>query len=800
MDFGPKYNPNPGEIVSRHSSTIWRDVRESIMAATDRIATPIELDPVLLQSGPGQEQDADDAGLCERCRHFDIQAFARSDNRTRGYMLRDVEFAATHAGDDGVTVGCAFCSLLLSSVKDVERPKDSTEWELNVFRFPIDNDPSMYVHMTVHNTEPTTRSPTPGLRANRLRAAIADRFSEVMNVSGYELCLVADSESPAARRNDITGRYLGSDPGSDAHFDTIQAWIRDCESHPRCKQTVSGRAIDAYQAELPARCIELSARGSDIVARVISTEGMRGSYITLTHRWNLETERCKTTAANCDQRQRGLDLRHLPRLFTDVFAIAARLGVGYIWIDSLCIIQDGDGGADWKKEAPRMAQYYQHSLFTVAGTMEDMDNGLLQPYSEDDSPWGHGMLVRLPYRDRTSEQAGHFFVYRRQVPVVNDYWATVRESILFRRGWILQEWLLSKRLLWYTPKGLFFECYTDGPRTEYQERVLVENAQSDLRAQLQLKGSFAPDNIGILDFWYRTIELYSSCNLTKPDKDRILAVAGLSKEVGPILADRMRETAVDGVHHETYLAGLWLRDLHHGLLWEEDHSALPWTIAVDEAPTWSWASLMMLVRWPDKDNEAQKALQVIGLCQTRQDGVHHRPEYTIERGRWAVQRPHGHTAARRAPFDPTNMFACLHIRGRLSTVHVRGYLGTEGNTRAATATAYSTRPPSDQWRALCSPTRPEVIAGWASAERLRTNEGDAICADAGTAVQVLHVSTRFVRSGFLLKRKDRVLDVLLVEEIDATNYVFRRLGVGRIFDRDLITELEKAKECVIQFV
>ncbi|KAH6855075.1 hypothetical protein B0I37DRAFT_401923 [Chaetomium sp. MPI-CAGE-AT-0009] len=768
------------------------------MAAPNRIANPIELDPVLLQ--PGQEQDAD-AGLCDRCRHFDIQAFAQSDNRTRGYMLRDVKFAATtHADDDDV--GCAFCSLLLSSVQDVEIPKDTTEWEMNVFRFPIDNDPTMYVHMTVDNTDPTTRpSPTPGLRANRLRAAIADRFSEVMNPSGHELCLVADSDSLAATGNDITGRYLGSDPGSDAHFDTIQAWIRGCESHPKCKQTVSGRAIDAYQAELPARCIALSAHGSGIVARLIPTEGMRGSYTTLTHRWNLETERCKTTAANCDQRRQGLDLRGLPRLFTDVFAISARLGVGYVWIDSLCIIQDGDGGADWKKEAPMMAQYYQHSLFTVAGTMKEMDNGLLQPYSEDDSPWGPNMLVRLPYRDRTGEQAGHFFVYRRQVPVVNDYWATVRESILFRRGWILQEWLLSKRLLWYTPKGLFFECHTDGARTEYQERVLAENAQSDLRAQLQLKASFYFDNIGILGFWYRTIELYSSCDLTKPDKDRILAVAGLAKEVGRILADRTGEAVVDGVHHETYLSGLWLLDLHHGLLWEEDHSAPPWTTAVDTAPSWSWASLMMPVRWPDKDTEGQKGLHVTGLCLTPQGGIPHRPEYTIERGRWAVQRPHGHTAAaQRAPFDPTNMFACLHIRARLCTVHVRGYLGAEGNAKAAAATAYSTRPPSDRWRALCSPARPEVIAGWASAERLRANEGDAICADAGMAVQVLHVSTRFVRSGFLLKRKDRVLDVLLVEEIDARNHVFRRLGIGRIFDKGLITELETTKECDIQFV
>lgn len=567
------------------------------MAATDSITNPIELDPVHSQPEQQEEENVD-AELCARCRNFDIQAFARSENRTRGYTLRDVQSAATDAGG-GDGLGCAFCSLLFRSVEKVERPKDSTEWELNPFRFPIDNDPAMYVHMVPCQdnviTDPKTRSlrppqpgssvpsssasttfvpasSKPGLKANRLRVAIADRFSEVMNASEHELCLVADADSPAARSNDITGRYLGTEPSSKAHFDTIDAWVENCKSqHPKCTQTVSGVPIDLNRAELPARCIQLSERGSNIVAQLAATEGMRGKYITVTHRWNEEAEGCKTTDDNLRLKQEHIDLLTLPRLFRDVFAIALKLGVHHVWIDSLCIIQSGDQGADWRKEAPRMAQYYQHSLFTVAGTMQDMKNGLLQPYSEDAAPWGPNStlgLVRLPYRDRTrGEQAGHFFVYRRQVPVVDDYWATVRKSNLFTRGWILQEWLLSKRLVWYTPRGLFLECHTDGPRTEYQERILAENAQPHLRSQLQLKGSFYFDNIDILDFWYKTIEHYSSCELSYPNKDRIEAVAGLAKEVGRVLANRAREAVVDGVHHETYLAGLWLRGLHHGLLW-----------------------------------------------------------------------------------------------------------------------------------------------------------------------------------------------------------------------------------------
>ncbi|KAH8749111.1 hypothetical protein F5883DRAFT_353787, partial [Diaporthe sp. PMI_573] len=73
--------------------------------------------------------------------------------------------------------------------------------------------------------------------------------------------------------------------------------------------------------------------------RLVSTEGQDGTYITLTHRWNVGTERCKTTVANYSERQEEVDWETLPRLFQDALTIAAELGVQYVWIDSICIIQ-----------------------------------------------------------------------------------------------------------------------------------------------------------------------------------------------------------------------------------------------------------------------------------------------------------------------------------------------------------------------------------------------------------------------------------------------------------------------------
>lgn len=522
------------------------------------------------------------------------------------------------------------------------------------------------------------------------------------------------------------------------------------------------------------------------------TEGQFGAYITLTHRWNQETEDCKTTSSNYNNQRLGREVDTLPQLFQDVFIISKNLAVRYVWIDSLCIIQQGDDGVDWRREAPKMAEYYQFSLLTIAGTMTDMRKGLLCPYPDDVRPWA-SRPVRLPYRDDTGAQKGHFYVFRRKHTLVDDYMTTVRNSSLFQRGWILQEWLLSKRLIWYTPHGLFFECHTNMPSTDGQETISAQLAKGDLPAQLNLKPSFHFTCSSILDFWYHALDLYSACHLTKPS-DRILAMAGLANEVGEILK-RFRHQAENttDAQDEAYLSGLWLRDIHHGLLWEEDHSANSWNTRVTGAPSWSWSSIMTPVKWPERKTDVQQACKITGICLRRRDDKHSIPDIhvttTAQSATPGLQWP---------KFDTTNMSACLHIRGKLCILHVRGYLGTRENLHtAAFSTAYNPIPADCKWRALCTPTMPELIVGWGSLEQLRMEE--AGCADFGVAVYALHVSTRYLHSGLVIKRAEPVLEVLLLEEVEAGSHVYRRVGVGRVADYHLV-ELREGQSQDVQII
>ena len=77
-----------------------------------------------------------------------------------------------------------------------------------------------------------------------------------------------------------------------------------------------------------------------------------------------------------------------------------------------------------------MAQYYQFSLFTIAGTVPNMENGILHSYQDDLRPWV-SKLVRLSYRDKGNTKAGHFYVYQRKVYLVGDYWARSGAAISF---------------------------------------------------------------------------------------------------------------------------------------------------------------------------------------------------------------------------------------------------------------------------------------------------------------------------------------------------------------------------------
>jgi hypothetical protein len=580
----------------------------------------------------------------------------------------------------------------------------------------------------------------------------------------------------------ILGRYVGEDPKSEESISYLRAWLAVCLKHPKCSTTLSGTdMVNPAKTDLPNRCIDVSSE----TVRLKETRLEVGSYVILSHRWSGETEASQTTTTNYVDRTKSLQLDALPKAFRDAIWLTRRLGVRYLWIDSICIIQKGDGGQDWKVEALNMARYYQHSLLTIAGAACD-EEGLFPPSSR---PRPHN-IVQLPYRSASGERQGHFYVYQCDNQIESNYQAGVTESTLLRRGWVFQEWMLSRRIVCYTKYGVFHQCQTDFPNNNELEFVFLRYSKSTAQ-RLLLKKHFGFKDVGSLEeLWRELIEVYSGCHLTKPDKDRILALAGVANEFKEALIDRVKhwgnQQGAEWVGSLEYASGLWFRDIHHGLLWEMGPDSSGATGRLPGTPTWSWTSRMLGVRWSSENRPTKHACKVMDLIS--ENGV----SLAITKVRTL-----GIQAAEE--FGVGTMFASLLISGRVQMVHIRRRLSSEEEiqeARAATGHSFG----SKHWRAVCSPLSPDIINGWASIEELDLEvnlwPGD-FC-----EAQALHVSTtRGIEGGLKMGYfwpTYHVFHVLFIKPLEGRK--FERLGRGILFGKDMSRGFQKAVEQVIELV
>jgi hypothetical protein len=150
--------------------------------------------------------------------------------------------------------------------------------------------------------------------------------------------------------------------------------------------------------------------------------------------------------------KRSILFRDLPKPFQDAVTITKHLGVEYLWIDSLCIIQNS--AEDWERECSRMASIYAGALVTIAAPgATDSSKSFLHDYF----PTKYSSF-ELPYNNIDEHSI---------IPTTMEYSSWRRQNIiygshsrLFTRGWVLQERLLSERTLSFRTRRLVWECTT----------------------------------------------------------------------------------------------------------------------------------------------------------------------------------------------------------------------------------------------------------------------------------------------------------------------------------------------------
>lgn len=133
--------------------------------------------------------------------------------------------------------------------------------------------------------------------------------------------------------------------------------------------------MEAGTPLLPTRVVDVGPPDGQQNPFLNITSGMAGEYIVRSHRWG-NAPMFTTTLSELDYRVSEISIQELPQKFQDAIEITRKLHIRYLWIDSLCIIQDST--RDWEQEATQMGKYYANAwLIISADAAEDSHGGIL---------------------------------------------------------------------------------------------------------------------------------------------------------------------------------------------------------------------------------------------------------------------------------------------------------------------------------------------------------------------------------------------------------------------------------------
>ncbi|ORY13489.1 heterokaryon incompatibility protein-domain-containing protein, partial [Clohesyomyces aquaticus] len=393
-------------------------------------------------------------------------------------------------------------------------------------------------------------------------------------------------------------------------FDWATHWIQQCQTkHEKCNNKFIPESSENY---LPLRLLDVGGHEDETISLKLSSqirEEHSKDYIALSHCWG-EAVNITLTKANIDDME-NLHISSLTKTFQHAVRIARALNIRYLWIDSLCIVQDDD--AEWESESANMGLVYANSKCVVsASASKDSDGGCFMPkevFRDDCTLRGSkkGSIVVSASSHRSFEASLKLFTDKAENTVLNT------------RAWTFQERYLARRVLHFCEGAVFFECNElvvhdgiryagskypvragvryDGtlhPPNEYEavqrpverfttaplpgrargraaqpsenpeyteqkkqlEKLLAMSARSGMRGAFELlwrfKGTALAEKVEFHQSWFEMVEKYSARKLTR-GTDKLKAMSGIAYFI-------QKNTTLQ------YSAGLWKEMLAFNLL------------------------------------------------------------------------------------------------------------------------------------------------------------------------------------------------------------------------------------------
>jgi len=351
-------------------------------------------------------------------------------------------------------------------------------------------------------------------------------------------------------------------------FAAAQSLINECMSpekpHKHCQYS--------RDTVLPTRVLDVGKPGDPHPALKLSVNETETNapYLALSYCWGKQPKPTAPVQPLLLRRDTLQDLvgdiklESLQRSIQDAIFVTRKLGFRYLWVDALCIIQDC--AIDKDREISQMASIYKNAAITIAAACsEHATDGFLSkritPYRPD-----HQLLISMP----SCERATVYLAVQAYEP----------DHPLDRRGWTLQEFMLSSRMLIFSDHELLWQCKeielrgVTGRGLEYLQplealpwTVFDNGEEPDF-------GNLDSDKIYL---WKTIVQQYTDRTLTDPE-DRLRAIQGIVTELEMLWRD-------------TNIYGLWEKWFIQLLTWYKPGNERERKRCLRRAPSWSWASL-----------------------------------------------------------------------------------------------------------------------------------------------------------------------------------------------------------------
>ncbi|ETS04711.1 HET-domain-containing protein [Trichoderma reesei RUT C-30] len=327
---------------------------------------------------------------------------------------------------------------------------------------------------------------------------------------------------------------------------------------------------------LPLRILDLG-KPEDSCSRVklkVNETDTHAPYLALSYCWGKplgSRKPLQLRKSNLQRLVKGIKIRKLQQSIQDAICATRKLGYRYLWVDALCIIQDCD--ADKGTEIGRMASIYKNASITIAAsTSENAAHGFL---SGEMKPYCPDYAVSIPMANGTT---GTVFVSSGLYEL---------DHPLDKRGWTLQEFMLSSRMLIFSDYELLWQCKEVDLRSvsaaglEYLQPLetlpwtVFENEDAE-----PFYGDLDSDKLYL---WKTIVQQYTDRQLSYTS-DKLNAIMGITSELQILWRD-------------VNIYGHWKRWFIQLLVWYKPDLKREEQRHLERAPSWSWASMDGAIRY-----------------------------------------------------------------------------------------------------------------------------------------------------------------------------------------------------------